>query len=209
MRIRPFTKLLFSALACVLTVVSVASAQDEKWVSLFDGKSLEGWERVGNEKSVWEVKDGALSGSGPASMLVNTTGPYKNFRYRAEIKISDGGNSGLYFRTTRKPGFTDGYEAQIDSTHKDPIRTGSLYGMCHVYDQLVKPDTWFKYEIEVRDDVWRNRELTRIKIKVNDKELYEFMDFDKTFKSGHFAFQHHDPESIVHIRKVEVLPLKD
>jgi hypothetical protein len=209
MRIRPFTKLLFSALACVLTVVSVASAQDEKWVSLFDGKSLEGWERVGNEKSVWEVKDGSLSGSGPASMLVNTTGPYKNFRYRAEIKISDGGNSGLYFRTTRKPGFTDGYEAQIDSTHKDPIRTGSLYGMCHVYDQLVKPDTWFKYEIEVRDDVWRNRELTRIKIKVNDKELYEFMDFDKTFKSGHFAFQHHDPESIVHIRKVEVLPLKD
>jgi hypothetical protein len=61
----------------------------------------------------------------------------------------------------------------------------------------------------VRDDVWRSRELTRIKIKVNDKELYEFMDFDKTFKSGHFAFQHHDPQSIVHIRKVEVLPLKD
>jgi Domain of Unknown Function (DUF1080) len=202
-------KLLVATIACFLAAVPISVGQEEKWVSLFDGKSLDGWERVGNEKSIWEVKDGSLTGSGPASMLVHTSGPYKNFRYRAEIKISDGGNSGLYFRTTRKPGFADGYEAQIDSTHTDPIRTGSLYGMCHIYDQLVKPDTWFTYEIEVRDDVWRSRELTRIKIKVNDKELYEFMDFDKTFKSGHFAFQHHDPKSIVHIRKVEVLPLKD
>ena len=79
----------------------------------------------------------------------------------SEIKINDGGNSGLYFRTTRKPGFTDGYEAQIDSTHTDPIRTGSLYGMCHVYKQWFKPDTWFTYEIEVRDDVWRRRAVTR------------------------------------------------
>lgn len=190
-----------------LSIVSAATAEDEKWVSLFDGNSLDGWERVGNEESVWAVKDGALSGSGPGSMLVNTSGPYKNFRYRAEIKISDGGNSGLYFRTTRKPGFTDGYEAQIDSTHSDPIRTGSIYGMCHVYEQLVKPDTWFKYEIEVRDDVWRGRELTRIKVIVDGKELFEYMDFEKTFKEGHFAFQHHDPGSIVHIRKVEVMQL--
>ena len=191
---------------CLLFVISGTSlwAQDAEWVSLFDGATLTGWEKVGNQKSVWEVKDGALSGSGPASMLVNTSGPYKNFRYRAEIKISDGGNSGMYFRTTRKPGFTDGYEAQIDSTHTDPIRTGSIYGMCHVYNQLVKPDTWFKYEIEVRDDVWRGRELTRIKVIVDGNELYEYMDFDNTFKEGHFAFQHHDPGSIVHIRKVEV-----
>ena len=183
--------------------------EDNNWISLFDGKTMDGWERVGNEESVWKVIDGALSGSGPASMLVNTSKPYKNFRYRAEIRISDGGNSGMYFRTTRKPGFSDGYEAQIDSTHTDPIRTGSIYGMCHVYEQHVKPDTWFKYEIEVRDDVWRGRELTRIKVTIDDKELYEHMDFEKTFKEGHFAFQHHDPGSIVHIRKAEVLPLKD
>ncbi len=186
-----------------------AQAQEPKWISLFDGKSLDGWEKVGDQASVWEVKDGAIQGSGPASMLVTTKGPYKNFRYRAEIKINDKGNSGLYFRTTAKPGFMDGYEAQIDSTHTDPIRTGSLYGFCHVYKQLVKPDTWFTYELEVRDDVWRNRELTRIKITVDGNELYEYMDFDKTFKSGHFAFQQHDPGSRVSIRKVEVMPLAD
>lgn len=196
------------ALLALFTSVN-AFAQEEKWISLFDGKTLDGWEKIGDQKSVWEVADGAINGSGPASMLVNTTGPYKNFRYRAEIKINDKGNSGLYFRTTRKPGFTDGYEAQIDSTHTDPIRTGSLYGFCHVYKQHVKPDTWFKYELEVRDDVWRGREMTRIKITVDGNELFEYLDFDKTFKTGHFAFQQHDPGSRVSIKNVEVLPLAD
>ncbi len=202
---------------CLLTAFLASSAllfpsnacgQEKEWVALFDGKTLEGWEKVGKEESQWEVKDGALSGSGPASMLVCTQGPYKNFRYRAEVKINDKGNSGLYFRTTRKPGFSDGYEAQIDSTHTDPIRTGSLYGMCHVYDQLVKPDAWCTYELEVRDDVWRGREMTRIKITVDGRELFEYLDFDKTFKEGHFAFQQHDPGSRVSIRKVEVQELE-
>jgi len=199
----------FVAFALPFALVSPAMAEDEKWISLFDGKSLDGWEKIGHEASVWEVKDGAISGSGPASMLVCTKGPYKNFKYRAEIKINDKGNSGLYFRTTRKPGFTDGYEAQIDSTHTDPIRTGSLYGMCHVYKQLVKPDTWFTYELEVRDDIWRGRKMTRVKITVDGNELYEYLDFALTFKEGHFAFQQHDPGSRVNIRKVEVLPLAD
>lgn len=190
-----------------LSPVTVALAADGEWTPLFDGKTLDGWEKVGKPDSVWEVKDGAINGSGSASMLVCTKASYKNFRYRAEVKINDGGNSGLYFRTTAKPTFSDGYEAQIDSTHRDPIRTGSLYGFCHVYKQLVKPDTWFTYELEVRDDVWRGRAMTRIKITVDGNELYEYLDFAQTFKEGHFAFQQHDPGSKVNIRKVEVMPL--
>ena len=198
----------FSVAVPVLIAFFLTSgAKAEEWVSLFDGKTMAGWERVGDDKSVWEVDDGALFGSGPKSMLVSTKGPYKNFRFRAEVKINDKGNSGLYFRATRKPGFADGYEAQIDSTHRDPIRTGSLYGMCHVYKRLVDPDTWFTYEIEVRDDVWRGRDMTRIKITVDGDELYEYLDFALTFKEGHFAFQHHDPGSRVSIRKAEVIEL--
>lgn len=195
--------------ALVLCSLSSAGAWEEKWQPLFDGKTMDGWEKVGNEESKWEVKDGALCGSGPASMLVCTKGPYKNFRYRAEIKINDGGNSGMYFRAARKPTFSDGYEAQIDSTHRDPIRTGSLYGICHVYQRLVEPDTWFQYEVEVRDDVWRNRPVTKIKVIVNGNELYEHLDFEQRFKEGHFAFQQHDPGSKVYIRKVEVMELPD
>ncbi|MFP6763750.1 MAG: DUF1080 domain-containing protein [Planctomycetaceae bacterium] len=200
---------LYGSLLAVFCFTAAAQADDGDWISLFDGKSLTGWQKVGNAKSVWEVKDGALCGSGPASMLVTTKGPFKNFKYRAEIKINDGGNSGLYFRTTAQPGFADGYEAQIDSTHRDPIRTGSLYGLCHVYRQHVKPGTWFTYDIEVRDDVWRGRNMTRIKVSIDGNELYEYLDFALTHKAGHFAFQQHDPGSRVNIRKVQVLPLAD
>jgi hypothetical protein len=199
----------FRVLAGLAMVLAgtVCTADDAKWVSLFDGKTLDGWEKVGKDTSKWEVIDSAMVGTGDTSMLVCTKGPFKNFKYRAEIMINDKGNSGLYFRTTRKPGFTDGYEAQIDSTHTDPIRTGSLYGMNHVYKQLVKPETWFTYELEVRDDVWRGREMTRIRITLDGNELYEYLDFDKTFKEGHFAFQQHDPGSKVQIRKVEMIAL--
>lgn len=196
-----------SSLLAALFVAGLAVAEGGEWVSLFDGKTLSGWEKVGRAESKWEVKEGEIRGSGPGSMLVCTKGPYKNFRYRAQVKINDKGNSGLYFRTTRRPTFSDGYEAQIDSTHSDPIRTGSLYGMCHVYKELVKPDTWFDYEVEVRDDIWRGRPMTRIKITVNGDELYEYLDFAKTFGAGYFAFQQHDPGSRVSIRKVEVMEL--
>lgn len=194
---------------CGQESAEVPTSEDTKWISLFDGKSMEGWEKVGKDDSHWKLENGTLAGSGTQSMLVCTKGPYKNFRYRVEAKINDGGNSGVYFRTTRKPGFMDGYEAQVDSTHSDPIRTGSLYGFCHVYKQHVKPDTWFTYEIDVRDDVWRGREMTRIKITVDGNELYEYMDFAKTHGPGHFAFQQHDPGSKVYIRKVEVMKLED
>jgi hypothetical protein len=209
MRSHLVSHVLFAALAAFAGFLGDASAADGEWTPLFDGKSLTNWEKVGKADSNWEVADGEIRGSGAASMLVCTKGPYKNFRYRAEVKINDGGNSGLYFRTTPKPAFTDGYEAQIDSTHRDPIRTGSLYGFCHIYKQLAKPDTWINYELEVRDDVWRGRKMTRIKITVNGDELYEYLDFAMTFKEGHFAFQQHDPGSKVSIRKVEVMPLAD
>src|SRR5258708_37707379 len=81
---------LVAAVTICLLSASRAMADDTPWISLFDGQSLHGWEKVGQEASVWEVKDGALCGSGPASMLVCTKGPNKNFRYRTTIKINDG-----------------------------------------------------------------------------------------------------------------------
>ena len=53
---------------CYAVFAADVPAEEGTYVSLFDGKTLEGWEKVGNERSVWEVKDGAISGSGPASM---------------------------------------------------------------------------------------------------------------------------------------------
>ncbi|MGI9455476.1 MAG: 3-keto-disaccharide hydrolase [Aeoliella sp.] len=164
-----FTFLAIQCFSLVTAQESTLAEPETKWDHLFDGKTMDGWEKVGKEDSHWTIADGSLVGSGTQSMLVCTKGPYKNFRYRVEAKINDGGNSGVYFRTTRKPGFMDGYEAQVDSTHKDPIRTGSLYGFCHVYKQHVKPGEWFTYEIEVRDDVTHVRQ-TEERIKTNPVE---------------------------------------
>jgi hypothetical protein len=189
----------------------IATGQENGWVSLFDGKTLNGWEVVEfpNQATKWEVKDGMICGSGQASMLVSTKGPYKNFRFKAELKINDKGNSGMYFRSTRKPGFTDGYEAQVNATHSDPIRTGSLYTMVHLYKAPHKPDEFFTQEVECKDVNYRGKLVTLIKISVNGEVLYETIDYNRSFKEGFFAFQQHDPGSKVTIKSAEVMALPD
>jgi hypothetical protein len=199
-------------LGITLAGLCPASALAGEWVSLFDGKTLSGWTKVEGSRggSSWEVVDGAIVGSGRSSMLYSPKGDYKNFRFRAEIKINDGGNSGMYFRCPVADGdFGKGYEAQIDSTHRDPIRTGSIYGFLHVYNQLVPPDTWFTYQVDVVDKNWRGMVIPHIKVSVNDKMLFEFLDRTKAWEKGYFAFQQHDPGSKVEIRKIEVMELDE
>ena len=129
---------------------------EEGWISLFNGKDFTGWKMVdppsgefkslkevknddgkvtafvgvtkkdSKEVTLWEVKDGMIVGGGPASHIF-TELEADDFQYRVEAKINDKGNSGQYFRTKMGPGFPAGYEAQINATHSDPIRTGSLY----------------------------------------------------------------------------------
>jgi hypothetical protein len=202
-------------IACLLVlgmaVPGIASAQEGTWVSLFDGKSLEGWTVVdlGKQKGEthWEVKDGMIEGSGLQSLLMSPRGDYKNFRYRAELKINDGGNSGMYIRVPDKATFSTGYEIQVNSTHKDPVKTGSVYTYVNIYKQLVPPDTFFTQEIEAVDKMYRGQMVTFIKVTVNGELLFEFLDHERAWKEGHFAFQQHDPGSRVTIKRVEVMEL--
>ena len=179
------------------------------WTSLFDGRSIEGWTAVPlpNQKSTWEVKDGVIEGSGGASMLYSPRGDYQNFKFRAELKINDKGNSGMYVRTPKGPTFMNGYEIQVNATHRDPIKTGSLYTLVHLEKAVVPPDTWFTQEIEVSDVNYRGKVVTKFRISVNGELLFEYLDHDRLWKTGHFAFQQHDPGSKVSIRKVEVIEL--
>ncbi len=107
----------------------------------------------------------------------------------------------MYFRTEFGPGFPKGYEAQVNSTHRDPVRTGSLYNFVPIKKMLVPPDTWFTQEIEAVGN--------HIIIKVNGEKVVDFVDEKNTFTKGHFAFQQHDPGSKVSIRKIEVMELPD
>lgn len=183
------------------------AADGEKWVPLFDGKTLSGWTIADGSTGTWKVMDdGVIHGSGPVSHLFSPRGDYKNFKYKAEIKIADKANSGMYFRTEKGPGFPNGYEAQINSSHTDKVRTGSLYNLVKVYDVLVPPDTWFTQEVDAEGD--------HITIKVNGKTVVDYTaskdrDGKNYHKEGYFAFQQHDPKSEVWIKNVEVMELPD
>ena len=194
--------------------VSVAAAEksdDAGWVQLFNGKDLTGWKVYPEGTGNWQVKDGAIVGSGRASHLFSERGDYENFHYRVEAKINDGGNSGQYFRTQFGPGFPKGYEAQINSTQRDPIKTGSLYPAFNsklrpeerekllIKEKLHKPDEWFTQEVIAQGN--------HIVIKVNGLTTVDFVDREKTFTKGHFAIQQHDPGGRIDVRKIEVKEL--
>jgi len=197
---------------------------DKGWVSLFNGKDLTGWKWHPDSPGKWEVKDGCIVGSGEkASHLFTERNDFENFEYRIEAKINDKGNSGMYFRETFGPGYAPGYEAQINSTHSDIIKTGSLYpgnalkltkaekdkmmATTVIKEQLHKPDEWFT-QLVIADG-------NHIQIFVNGKKTVDYIDEKNHFTKGHLAIQGHEAmkaggkvfPSIVTVRKVEVKEL--
>lgn len=230
---------ILSFVAMVLIAAPV-SADDDGWVQLFNGKDLTGWKipnppsgefkdvkekkndegkviafigvkKNGDEVTLWQVKDGMIVGGGPASHIF-TDIEAEDFVYRVEAKINDKGNSGQYFRTKFGPGFPAGYEAQINATHGDWRRTGSLYPdgrtKLPMYEKELcqkeaahKANEFFVQEVTAVGD--------EITIKVNGKvTLDKWKDPNKTFTKGHFALQGHDPGSVMTFKKVEYKPLK-
>jgi len=171
---------------------------DNPWISMFDGKTLNGW-KVDVHPESWSVRDGLLVGDGVKSHLFWMDRECEDFEFKADIKISDEGNSGMFFRKGYGPGGRKGYEAQINSTHRDPIKTGSLYKFKDVYEQLVPPDTWFNQHIIVRGN--------HIIIRVNDKTVVDFVDEKNTFSKGYLALQQHNQGSIVSFKNLMMRPL--
>lgn len=162
-------------------------AGKDGWVSMFDGKTLDGWQASEHPEN-WKVVDGAIVGGGPRSHLFWTKQQCENCEWIATAKINHGGNSGMYFRAQAiVPEFPKGYEAQVNTSHKDPVKTGSLYNIVKVYDQLVPDDTWFTQHIIADGD--------HIIIKVNGQTTVDT--HDKTYSKGYIALQAHDPGSIM------------
>ena len=181
--------------------ISQPAAEDgQGWVSLFNGRNLEGWKPQPGDAAKWDVKDGILVGSGPGpGHLFSERGDYANFHFRVEARISDLGNSGQYFRAKFEGGFPPGYEAQINSTKLDE-KTGSLYGLVPIQEMLVKPDEWFTQEV-IADG-------NHIVILVNGNKVVDYVDRDNKYTSGHLALQHNrgapGKDTIAEFRKIEV-----
>jgi hypothetical protein len=218
MRVRSAATL---ALTLVFVVTTVPAAGDDTkapdgFVSLFNGRDLAGWKTHPDDTAKWEVKDGAITASGKAGHLFSERGDYQDFVYRVEAKINDRGNSGQFFRTRFEKSFPKGYEAQINVTQQDTIKTGSLYPS-FLRDREAAREFREKYTVKQaphKVDEWFTQEVTaegnRIVIKVNGKTTVEYTDPNSSFSKGHFAIQHHDPTCKVMVRKIEVkeLPAK-
>ena len=194
--------------------VTRLEAQDG-WVSLFDGKTLDGW-KVGENAATFKVEDGALVVFGPRAHLYYQ-GPvqnhvFTNFEYKADVMTFPGANSGMYFHTEYQEGGwpSKGYEVQVNNSHTDPIRTGSLYNIVNVMNTApAKDNEWFTQHIIVQGK--------KVTIKVNGKTTVEYTEPEgvqrpadmagRLISKGTFAIQGHDPKSRVHYKNIMVKPL--
>lgn len=201
-----------STLFLVAVLCGGVCAQEDGWVSLFDGKSMDNW-KASENKASWKFEDGKLVCFGPRSHLfyagdVNG-GTFKDFELKLDVYIHPGSNSGVYFHTQYQekgwPG--KGYECQVNNTHKDRKKTGGLYGVKDVMDNApVRDNEWFTYHIIVKGK--------HIVLKVNGETTADYTepaDLDspgRRLSSGTFALQSHDPKSKVEYKNIKVKVLK-
>ena len=145
--------------------------KDEGWKLLFDGKTTEGW-RGYNKDSFpsdgWIVEDGAIKVQGTGSGEAGGAGDiiydeqFKDFELTLEWKVSEGGNSGIFYLAQEiedEPIYTSAPEMQILDNEKHPDarlgkdgnrQAGSLYDLIPAKPQNAKPaGEWNKISILV------------------------------------------------------------
>ena len=138
---------------------------------------------------------------------------FKNFEFKAEVMTTPGSNSGIYFHTAFQQGGwpAKGYEVQVNNSHTDWRRTGSLYGIDDVKDVFVKDNEWYTEHILVQGK--------RVVVKINDKTVVDYTepvelkrnggDSLRRISAGTFALQGHDPKSKVYYKNLRVKILPD
>ena len=178
------------------------------FVPLFDRASLSGWKKLAAGTASWDVEGGVLRGRGGTGHLFHDGGNYENFHLRVEASINDGGNSGVLFRSlfgpvTPQGAPSTGYEAQINITHTESQKTGSLFllgkPVAAVPKTLTETDQWFTLEV-IADG-------PHIMTKVNGAVTASFVDLAAGSRSGRIAFQVFDEATVVRFRNVEIKEL--
>jgi hypothetical protein len=196
---------------------SYATAQDDSgWISLFDGKSLDGW-KVNENPQTFSVQDGAIVANGDRAHLFYQ-GPvadhnFKNFEFKAQVMTRPNSNSGIYIHTEyQDEGWpAKGYEVQVNNSHSDWRRTGGLYAVEDVREAPAEDNTWFTEHIIVKGK--------HIQVLVDGKKLVDYTEPDnperpegmkgRLLSSGTFALQGHDPGSTVYFKDIMVKVLPD
>lgn len=219
---------LFGLLALAGLPLSPLRAE-EGFFELFNGKDLQGWTPSSENPESFSVKDGILVVKGGKSHLFYTGpvngGKFKDFELKARVKTLPGANSGVYFHTAlQAEGWPDqGYECQVNSTHKDPKKTGSLYGIKNIVvlkegEEEPKGDNEVREKAPSTDGEWFDYHITvkgsHIVIKVNGEVTVDYTEPEggpaaagfpgRKLSEGTFGIQAHDPDSEVHYERFAV-----
>lgn len=205
-----------SLLLCFLVSVNLAFSQKKEkgWVSLFDGKSFDGWKINEDSPATFSIEDGTIKVAGERAHIFyeGAVGnhDFKNFEFKVKAKTLPGSNSGIFIHTAyQAKGWPEkGYEVQVNQTHTDWRKTGSLYAVSDVKENLAKDNEWYEYHIIVQDK--------RVIIKIDDKVAVDYTEPDtlpenrgqKRLSSGTVALQGHDPKSIAYFKDIRVKILK-
>ncbi|HEV3122026.1 MAG TPA: DUF1080 domain-containing protein [Isosphaeraceae bacterium] len=187
--------LLSLAITLVLTAgpapAPAASADDEGFQPLFNGKDLSGWVTP-DDKTIFSVENGEIVGKTQAGQLKKneflvTDKPYANFILKAKVKLSSG-NSGIQFRSKRAPdGAVSGPQADAAEGFWGLLYEERGRGKLDQYPpekakELVKNNDWNEYVITAQGD--------HVTILFNGTKIIDRTDskFDKT---GIIALQTH------------------
>ena len=219
-------------LLCFISFFAFSQSPDkEGFIALFDGSNLDGWTSSTENAASFQLVDSSLVCKGGRAHLFYS-GPvgganFKNFELKLSAKTMKGSNSGVYFHTKyQEKGWPQvGFEAQVNSTHKDPIKTGSLYGIVNmwvpqeskesfvakvdekrrIYIHQKNPAStdgeWFDYHIIVQNNT--------ITLKVNGETTVQWTqpgDWNKKRRIGQgtIGLQAHDPKSETHFRSIRI-----
>ncbi|WP_373331162.1 3-keto-disaccharide hydrolase [Salmonirosea aquatica] len=191
---------------------AISQKKEKGWVPIFNGKNFDGWKVTTDSPGTFTIEDGTIKVAGDRAHLFYE-GPvgnhdFKNFAFKADIKTMPGANSGMFIHTAYQPdGWpAKGYEIQVNQSHTDWRKTGSVYSFQDVKEVYAKDGEWYTEEIEVQGK--------HVTVKVNGKVINDYTepaepkDAQKRLSHGTVALQGHDPKSVIYYKNVmvKVLP---
>ena len=174
-------------LTLVVVLISASVAAGADWVSLFDGKTLNGWKPT--SEANWRLEDGVIVVDGGQGGFLLHEGRYENYELEVEFKAAKGTNSGVFLNTKPKPKSltADCYELNI-APPDNPFPTGSLVARKKV-EGAGEIDGWRKFEVRV--------EKGRVTVKLDGKQVLDYQSETPSsgdriglqFNSGRVAFR--------------------
>jgi len=207
-------KILLACFGLVLAAAQLPAAEIGKTVSIFDGKTFNGWE--GDTKKTFRIVDGVIIGGTmkekiPQNEFLCTTRNYTNFVLTLKFKLlGEGSNAGIQFRTKRIPNHHEvsGYQADMG----DPEWWGCLYDESRRNKVLVKSDIKEVNKVLKRDD-WNEYRIKcvgkKTELFINGLKTIEWIETDAGIEDyGVIAVQiHSGPPSEAHYKDITIQEL--